>query len=144
MHSEILFRKNIFRFLRPIVSSTSTSLLLYWRCVSAWVTISAICLNRLWIVKCGSCYVLIFHTNSRKSLSILLSFAALLILFIVPLSKSSLWTLSIRFISLHWLVMRFKDGTAYAALYMLIMYIVCIYAKSHVSMINGFKLFVKI
>ena len=62
------------------------------------------------------------HMCSRKKLRVLLlSFAALLILFIVPLSKSSLWTLSIRFISLHWLVMRFKDGTAYAALYMLIM-----------------------
>ena len=65
---------------------------------------------------------MLLHMCSRKKLRVLLlSFAALLILFIVPLSKSSLWTLSIRFISLHWLVMRFKDGTAYAALYMLIM-----------------------
>ena len=49
-----------------------------------------------------------------KAILFLLSLSTLLILFISSLSKSSLWTLSIRFISSHWLVMRFKDGTAYA------------------------------
>ena len=122
IHSEVnisLEDRELFSFLssRTIPDKHEPSFL---RCEIAYVIISIMSFNRLWIGKLR--FVIYSYICSRKKLRVLLlSFAALLILFIVPLSKSSLWTLSIRFISLHWLVMRFKDGTAYAALYMLIM-----------------------